>query len=375
MNDSRNPENYRHILVRDLIKILGRGPGSFEIKPLPQDASMRRYYRVTGPEFSLNSSGENSLVIMALADPNPKGRSEEITASGGNAGGAERREPIEEDLDYVNVLRHFEKVGVPVPKLYEYNVQHGFLYLEDLGNDLLESYQAGLDPESRKKVYLDAIGNIAVIHQDATALKNPKFVGFNRGFDERLLYLELMHYVEYGIEARKRVKVNESELEVIQLHMKKIAAELAAEPRVVVHRDFQSRNILIKNGNLRIIDFQDALMGTRQYDLVSFLRDSYVVLDWDTIHSCIDRYCDLVEDRSGDKIDRDRFIRVFHLQTLQRKIKDTGRFDYIDIVKKNPNFLKYIPNSLRYVREAFDAAPEHKPMQDMLAKYTPEIAG
>ncbi len=156
--------------------------------------------------------------------------------------------------------------------------------------------------------------------------------------------------------------------------MKDISAEIAAEPRVVVHRDYQSRNLLVKNGRVRVIDFQDALMGARQYDLVSLLRDSYVVLPIALIKDCINRYCDLIEERNGAKIDRKHFMRIYHLQTLQRKIKDAGRFDYIDIVKKNPKFLKYIPATLQYVREAFEALPEYRPMQERLAKYTPELA-
>jgi hypothetical protein len=130
---------------------------------------------------------------------------------------------------------------------------------------------------------------------------------------------------------------------------------------------------MLQGDRLRIIDFQDALLGVRQYDLVSLLRDSYVVLSTATIDHILDYYIKILTEKTGRKIDREHFRRIFDLQTLQRKIKDAGRFDYIDIVKKNSKFLKYIPDTLGYVREAFARIEEHKPLQKRLAKYTPEL--
>jgi aminoglycoside/choline kinase family phosphotransferase len=373
MSASRDPETFRNVLAGDITKILGRGAGSFTITPLPQDASMRRYYRIFGTDFYSKTVQENTIALMVLADPNPKARSEEISGKNNDDNNSALVE--EENLDFVNVQRHFESVAVPVPKLYLYNIENGLLYIEDLGDDLLDMVVARVDSAKRKNLYFEAIDNMVGIHEKATTHSNPRFIGFKRAFDAELLYKELMHFVDYAIEARKKIRIDANDMSVITQHMEAISVELAKEPRVVSHRDYQSHNILLKDGRLRIIDFQDALMGARQYDLVSLLRDSYVVLDWELIKDCIERYCAAIEKRTGAKIDRDRFLRVFHLQTLQRKIKDAGRFDYIDIVKKNAKFLQYIPDTLGYIREAFDALPEHRPMRDKLAKYAPELAG
>jgi len=372
MKNSRDPEKFRSIVALDLLNILGRGPGSFEIRPMPQHASMRRYYRISGPEITLDRNDGKSMVLMVLDDPSPMKKSEEITPADKETSRKHRKQ-TEDDLAYVNVLKHFQKAGIPVPKLHAYNIPEGLLYIEDLGDNLLEYEQAQLDESGRKEIYAKAVEHMTGIHRDATRLENPNFVGFNRAFDEKLLFLELMHYVEYAIEARKRVKVDAEDMKVIEKHMREISEELASEPRVVVHRDYQSRNILLKNGKLRIIDFQDALMGTRQYDLVSLLRDSYVVLPWEIINHCLEKYRDIIDSTEKEKLDRSHFMRIFHLQTLQRKIKDAGRFDYIDIVKNNPDFLKHIPDSIRYVKEAFEALPEHEPMRERLGKYTPEL--
>lgn len=362
----------REKIAYDLLQILGHGPGTFHISALPQDASMRRYYRISGPAVGVPKVLGDSIILMALADPNPWSKPEEITTEGATA---PKKHPEETDLDYVAVLRHFEAIGLPVPKLYRYNIDAGLLYLEDLGNDLLEDILKGMADEEMKPFYEQAIDLMITIHENGTAVKNDGFVGFRRCFDEKLLFYELKHYIEYGIEARKKVKVKNSDLKVMEECMARISEELAALPRVLVHRDFQSRNLMLKGERLRIIDFQDALMGVRQYDMVSLLRDSYVVLSHELIDYLIGYYIDSLEKRAGKKLDKASFRRAFDLQTLQRKIKDAGRFDYIALVKKNPKFLRYIPDTLGYVKEAFDRLPEFEPLRKRMAKYTPELKG
>jgi len=369
---TREPEEMREIIADDLLRILKRGPGTFHVAPMPQDASMRRYYRIGGHALSGPAVLGNSIVLMVLADPNPWSRPEEITT--GSVAKASRQAE-ETDLDYVAVLRHFESIGLPVPKLYRYNIDAGLLYIEDLGDKLLENTLKGMTNKERMPLYEQCIDIMIILHENGAGLQNKNFVGFRRSFDEKLLFYELKHYIEYGIEARKKVKVKRDDLKVMEEHMGRISKELASLPRVLVHRDFQSRNLMLQGDRMRIIDFQDALMGIRQYDMVSLLRDSYVVLSAELIAHLIEYYIESLERRAGKKLDRKSFRRIFDLQTLQRKIKDAGRFDYIALVKKNQKFLRYIPDTLGYIREAFERLPEYKPLQKSLARYTPELDG
>jgi aminoglycoside/choline kinase family phosphotransferase len=120
---------------------------------------------------------------------------------------------------------------------------------------------------------------------------------------------------------------------------------------------------------LRVIDFQDALLGSRAYDLVALLRDSYVELPADEVAALVDRF--IARARISDGAG---FHRLFVLQTLQRKLKDTGRFIFIDRVRKNPSFLRWIPTSLRYVRQALAAAPEpFAGLREVLGRHVPEL--
>ena len=112
-----------------------------------------------------------------------------------------------------------------------------------------------------------------------------------------------------------------------------------------------------------MIDFQDALLGTRAYDLVALLRDSYVVLS----PAEVDRLVGEFVAQAGIE-DRAAFRRLFLLQTLQRKLKDVGRFVFIDRVRKNPSFLRWIPATVGYLREAVAAAPiELAALREILA--------
>lgn len=116
-----------------------------------------------------------------------------------------------------------------------------------------------------------------------------------------------------------------------------------------------------------LIDFQDALKGPYIYDLVALTRDSYIVLS-ETERIELVKYYSKISGRNFDDVSRD-----YDLVTVQRKLKDAGRFVFIDRVKKNPNFLKFIPASLGYVKDALDRISEHKPLYDMISKYVQEF--
>jgi aminoglycoside/choline kinase family phosphotransferase len=124
---------------------------------------------------------------------------------------------------------------------------------------------------------------------------------------------------------------------------------------------------MVQGEKLRVIDFQDALLGTAAYDLVGLLRDSYVALS----NSLLDELVDYHAGKAGH--DAASFRALFDLQTVQRKLKDSGRFVFIDRVKKNQSFLIHIPNSLAYVANAFSRQPDLAPLQEILSRYLPEL--
>jgi aminoglycoside/choline kinase family phosphotransferase len=131
---------------------------------------------------------------------------------------------------------------------------------------------------------------------------------------------------------------------------------------------------MVKDGELVVIDFQDALLGPRQYDLVALLRDSYVELDRPFVEQMLKVYVAEFKTKTGESIALPEFTAFFDLLTVQRKLKDAARFEFIHRVKGNPGFLVSIPASLRYVRTAIVQQPKLAELHRLIAKYVPALA-
>ncbi|WP_257460542.1 aminoglycoside phosphotransferase family protein [Archangium lipolyticum] len=338
--------------LRDQVgKAIGRPVPQAPIKKLKGDASNRSYYRVgTAPE---------SWVVMEMPLDASK-KSEE----------ASKGEPPKE-LPFVNVHRYLEKLGVRVPRILRYDEPAGMMVLEDLSDVTFEAALEG--GRNNEALYTRAVDLLARLRAEAERKPDPECLAFTRAFDEDLYDWELHHFREWGLEVWSGKKPTESERAELDRTFRDIAKQLAAAPRGFTHRDYQSRNIMVKDGELVVIDFQDALQGPRQYDLVALLRDSYVELDRGFVDTMLDRYIATFSQVTGERIDAKSFKAFFDLLTIQRKLKDAGRFEFINRVKGNPGFLVSIPASLRYVRDAFKARPEMSGLQKLVAKYVPEL--
>ena len=200
-------------------------------------------------------------------------------------------------------------------------------------------------------------------------------VAFTRSFDRDLYRWELDHFREWLLEAWKGARLAPAERAELDQAFDGIAAALDAEPKGFTHRDYQSRNLMVlPGGEQAVIDFQDALLGPRQYDLVALLRDSYVELPPELVEALLRRWLARFAAAGGPRLAYEPFRAVFDLLTVQRKLKDAGRFVFIDRVKGNPGFLPTIPASLRYVRDAFARRPDLAPLQRLLARHVPELA-
>jgi aminoglycoside/choline kinase family phosphotransferase len=334
----------------------GREAGRLPVSRIAGHASLRTYYRVGTPP--------RALVVMAMP---PGARPEEIT-KGGPPGEAGAPDP------FLDVQRWLQGHGVRVPAVHGADLadpEGGLVVLEDLGDQMLETrLLAGDDPEP---LYARAVDQLARLRAAAEA--DPRgSVAFGRRFDRDLYRWELDHFREWLLEAWKGARLSPAERQEVDEAFDGIAAALAAEPLGFTHRDYQSRNLMVlPSGELAVIDFQDALLGPRQYDLVALLRDSYVDLDPPLVERMLDRYREALAAAGGPRLEAERFREVFDLLTVQRKLKDAGRFVFIDRVKKNPGFLPSIPLSLRYVREALARRPDLAGLRAILARHVEEL--
>jgi N-acetylmuramate 1-kinase len=333
------------------------GGGEGRVETMVGDASSRRYHRV-----SVAGGSPPSVVVMEL--PDEPLQSEEATAPGLGP----------PELPFLNVQRYLAKNGYPVPRVFRHDLQRGLVGLEDLGDRTFESVVQAAGASDRRRYYRAAIARIATLQELGDSHPDPSCLAFSRRFDQTLLRWELEHFKEWYLEAERGVKLDDAETASIAAAFDWIAAQLAQAPPTLVHRDFQSRNLMLVGAgapeDLRVIDFQDALLGSRAYDLVALLRDSYVVLSPEQLRELVE---DFIE--QAGITDQAAFRRLFVLQTLQRKLKDTGRFVFIDRVRKNPSFLRWIPASVGYVREALAQAPEElRALRVLLGRRLPELA-
>jgi N-acetylmuramate 1-kinase len=320
-------------LDRLVLRATGHAPSA--VVPMPGGASTRRYLRVETPA--------RNAVAMFVPDAAP----EEITS-----GAAPARWP------FLEVHALLAERGVRVPELLGESCDEGLLLLEDLGDETLAAFLARA-PDRKAEIYRAAVTDLASAQRSLGALPEGSVVA-GRAFDEKLLRWELDHFREWGLDARGRELGGEDRARFDAI-ADRLAARIAGWPRGFVHRDYQSRNLMVRKGSELVwIDFQDALLGPRIYDLVALLNDSYQTFDRAFVEARLDEYAAAAGlDREG----RERIGREFDVVTVQRKLKDAGRFIFIDRVKKNPSFLPYFEPSLEKVRASLGRLADEEDMR------------
>jgi N-acetylmuramate 1-kinase len=342
-----------------LRKLYGLAPCDIELTKLKGDASTRSYYRlrVAGVKADGSAYQPGSLIVMYL--PEDSLRSDEAVT-----GQAPR------ELPFINLQRLLVGRGVPVPEIYLDDSAHRVVLLEDLGDETLEARLNNNDRASRPAMYRQAVRLLVRLHK-ACNRPEPGCVAYERKFDADLLRWELDHFRQWGLESWYG-PLNSADGSEFDASFRRIVGGLENVTSGFVHRDFQSRNLMFaprKTGEvLVVIDFQDALIGPRPYDLVALLCDSYVDLDLALQEEMIAYYVSL---RGLSGPEAERFERDFWLTAVHRKLKDAGRFVFIDRVRGNPGFLRWYPQSLCYVGRALEKLDGFRSLDGLLKRLIP----
>jgi len=309
------------------------------IVPLTGDASDRRYYRV------LTSQGTPFVLALHAA------------AFDANT------------LPFANVARLFERMPVPIPRILGHADDLGVLALEDLGDVTLQAHLGAATSSQHLGLYSQAVALICTLQKRGAELESPEYLPYRVAFDVEKLTWEMEFFTKHFIEAYRGVVVSPGIREPLREEFRLIIEELAAEPRVLCHRDYHSRNLMYHDDRLYIIDFQDARMGPDTYDLVSLLRDSYVDLPEETVSELIAHFLAL----KGGGEPEEAFRERFDLMALQRNLKALGTFGYQTTARRNPVYIQYIPRTLRYVRDNLERHPRFARLRDVLAAHVEEF--
>ena len=330
--DSPIPDVVRAYLAR-------QGVTDARVVALTGDASDRRYFRVL-------PSQQDSFVLAVNAAPFEYA-----------------------SLPFVNTAHLFAAMPVPVPRILGHAGDLGVLALEDLGDVTLQAHLGSAAPGRHAAHYREAVAFIDTFQRRGRELAGPTYIPFGVAFDVDKLTWELDFFVKHYLGAYRGVVLPPVERDELRAQCAAIVNDLAAEPRVLCHRDYHSRNLMLRGDQLYIIDFQDARMGPDTYDLASLLKDSYVDLPWTVVDDLI-AYFLALQGRAGDAED---FRRRFDLMSLQRNLKALGTFGYQTTARGNPVYIQYIPRTLNYVRENLRRYPRFGRLGELLSTHIPEL--
>ena len=309
------------------------------VVPLTGDASDRKYFRLLVPKAP-------SRVIAAYPAPFDY-----------------------DTLTFVNVATLLLRMPVPVPFIHGHAGDLGILELEDLGDVTLQAHLGSASQSDHNALYREAVSLIGTLQKRGQDLAAPDYTPFGVAFDIEKLTWEMDFFVKHFLEAYRGATLDAASRTALRAELIAIVEELAAEPRVLCHRDYHSRNLMLKEGRLYIIDFQDARMGPDTYDLASLLRDSYVDLSEQTVDDLI-AYFLALKGQSGQERE---FHRRFDVMALQRNLKALGTFGYQTAARANPVYIQYIPRTLRYVRLNLARNARFGRLRELLAVHLDEV--
>src|SRR5438309_984389 len=231
---------------------------------------------------------------------------------------------------YLDVTGLFLEAGLPVPEIYDTDGASGIIVQEDLGDRQLYQVFETASEEERETLIEQAIELIARIQVATSRAFERDSISSRLAFDEAKLAWELNFFFEHYFGSLRRETLRPAQAAELKVELNDIAAELAAAPRVLCHRDYHSANLLVdQEGRIRIVDHQDARMGPASYDLVSLLTDRQPEppsLAEVRAHRLF--FLDARRRQGLEAIDPDDFAKEFRLMTIQRGLKAIGTFSY-----------------------------------------------
>jgi N-acetylmuramate 1-kinase len=226
-------------------------------------------------------------------------------------------------------------------------------------------------------LYRQAVSFIEVLQRRGEELASPEYLPYTIAFDVEKLSWELQFFTKHFLEAWRGAIISPAAREALTHEYSAIVEELASERRVLCHRDYHSRNLMLHEGSLYIIDFQDARMGPDTYDLVSLLRDSYVDFTETQVEELMAYFLAVrggLGAPSAGATDHQEFRRRFDVMALQRNLKALGTFGFQTSTRGNPVYIQYIPRTLNYVKANLAKYPRFERLRDLLSEYVDELA-
>lgn len=309
----------------------------FDISKLTGDASTRQYFRIQTRQKSYLLCKDNMLKGSSLSD-----------------------------YPFYIIYNLFKKEQVPVPEIYQTDSQNGLILIEDFGDNLIEQHVKELSVEQVYDLYKNIIDELLKIQ----SITEQNITPFKLQFDVEKLMFEFNFFIDNYLINYLKLNISQHDLESLKKEFIKICLILDNKKHFVLnHRDFHSRNILLRNDRLAIIDYQDARMGLPVYDIVSLLKDSYYTVPSEIINKLIEYYYINSKNLKINKFSKSEFDYYFDLMAFQRNIKALGSFGYLISVKKNNRYKQSIKPTILYLKDYVERQSDIKVVYNLLKNF------
>lgn len=283
-------------------RIPSMAEGEIRVEPIDKGGSGRSYARV-------NCDGAVPLVFMAYTEARP------------------------DNAAFLAVSEFLAELGVAVPQIVAKDVPRRLLWIEDLGADDLWAHRTD-EWQARRALYRKALVEVAKIHRLGAAS-----IGLQPPFDEALYFWEQEYFVEQYLRRFSGAPAGEIDGLLAGEEMRDLRVGLAALPRSLVHRDFQSENVMVRDGEVYLIDYQGLRLGRPEYDVASLLYDPYVPMAESERGELLRMYAEIAKVEGG----YDAWLDVFYRCAAQRLMQALGAYGKLGVGDGKAGFLKHIP--------------------------------
>jgi len=293
----------------------------FVLTPASSDASFRRYFRVT--DSNTANLSDNNKTYIAMDAPPEK----------------------ENSAAFVAISNLLFNAGINVPKVLQKDFKSGYFLISDLG---YEQYLSALNANSSETLYHSAIKILIKLQQISD-----KQLNNIPDYDKKLLMIEMELFREWYLTQHRNMKLDSEQNKILSNTFEFLSKAALAQKQVLVHRDYHSRNLMVNSNdssNPGVLDFQDAVIGAFTYDLVSLLRDCYIVWPNQQVEQLALFYKQAAEKQKIiTTMDNEIFMKQFDLMGIQRHLKAIGIFSRLNYRDNKPSYLGDIPRTMNYV--------------------------
>ena len=292
---------------------------SIKVTQIAEQGSNRRFYRISCPDSS-------RVVMLSSAE--------------------------DQDFErFLKIGKYFYRNGLGTPEIFNFNKSQYAVLMEDLGDDTVHEV---LKRGNQQEVYMKVIDWLVGFQKKSCELGIECRNEVNRYFD----YVGMRWETEYFTDnfLKRHLGVDNAKCATLQHGFDMLANEALSQPQILIHRDFQSQNIMIKDGNVRIVDFQGARQGPLAYDLMSLLKDAYVDIPKNLKKELEVYYYEKLQETGVNKLifPREQFRKYTVIAGLQRNMQALGAFAFLSFFKGKKRYLDFIPGGVKNLIEGIE---------------------